>query len=120
VTVGLNGDDRLLQARQDLLRLSQRQPQLRDLPEATKWPDIQYTDDPCRTVDPCFNIPPQTIAVYTSWPPSPASHATLATGRLLALTPGRTCTGWIKSAYPDAPPPHSGRSPRLARPHPQC
>ena len=39
--VGLDGDDRLLQARQDLLRLSQRQPQLGDLAEATKWPDIQ-------------------------------------------------------------------------------
>ena len=48
--VGLNGDDRLPQARQDLLRLSQRQPQLCGLPEATKWPDIQYIDDPSRTM----------------------------------------------------------------------
>jgi hypothetical protein len=23
--------------------------------EATEWPDIQYIDDPCRTIDPCFN-----------------------------------------------------------------
>jgi hypothetical protein len=55
VFVGLDGDDRLLQARQDLLRLSQRQPQLGDIAEATKWPDIQYIDDPCRTIDPGFN-----------------------------------------------------------------
>src|ERR1700677_1075111 len=32
-----------------------------------------------------LNIPPHTIAVYASRPPSPADHATLATGRLLAL-----------------------------------
>src|SRR5271165_874135 len=32
------------------------------------------------------HIPPHTIAVYASWPPSPAGHATLATGRVLALT----------------------------------
>jgi hypothetical protein len=55
VIVGLDGDDRLLQARQDLLRLSQCQPQLGDLAEATKWPDTQYIDDPCRTIDPGFN-----------------------------------------------------------------
>src|SRR6267154_1020921 len=55
VIVSLDGNYCLLQARQDLLRLSQRQPQLRDLAEATKWPDIQYIDDPCRTIDPCFN-----------------------------------------------------------------
>jgi hypothetical protein len=48
VIVGLHGDHHLLQARQDLLRLSQRQPQLRDLAEATKWPDILYIDDPGR------------------------------------------------------------------------
>jgi len=46
VIVGLNGDNHLLQARQDLLRLSQRQPQLRDLAEATKWSDIQHIDHP--------------------------------------------------------------------------
>ena len=33
-----------------------------------------------------LNIPPHTIAVYASWPPSPTGHATLATGRVLALT----------------------------------
>src|SRR5882757_9411746 len=33
-----------------------------------------------------LNIPPHTIAVYASWPPSPVGHATLATGRVLALT----------------------------------
>jgi Ca2+/H+ antiporter len=33
-----------------------------------------------------LNIPPHTIAVYASWSPSPAGHATLATGRVLALT----------------------------------
>src|SRR5271166_1604475 len=33
-----------------------------------------------------LNIPPHTIAVYASWLPSPAGHATLATGRVLALT----------------------------------
>ena len=32
-----------------------------------------------------LNIPPHIIAVYASWPPSPTGHATLATGRLLAL-----------------------------------
>src|SRR5271165_5468426 len=33
-----------------------------------------------------LNVPPHTIAVYASWLPSPAGHATLATGRVLALT----------------------------------
>ena len=55
VIVGLHRDYGLLQARQDLLRLSQRQPQLRDLAEATTWPDMLHIDDPCRTIDPCFN-----------------------------------------------------------------
>src|ERR1700684_485453 len=32
-----------------------------------------------------LNVPPHTIAVYASRPPSPTGHATLATGRLLAL-----------------------------------
>ncbi len=55
VIVRLDRDYRLPQARQDLLRLSRRQPQLRDLAEATKGPDILHIDDPCRTIDPCFN-----------------------------------------------------------------
>jgi hypothetical protein len=46
VIVGVDGDDRLLQTRQDLLRLSQRQPQLRDLAGATEWPDILHIDAP--------------------------------------------------------------------------
>jgi hypothetical protein len=33
-----------------------------------------------------FELLPHTIAVYASWAPSPAGHATLATGRVLALT----------------------------------
>jgi hypothetical protein len=42
VIVGLDGDYRQPQARQNLLRLSQRQPQPRDLAEATKWPDFLH------------------------------------------------------------------------------
>jgi hypothetical protein len=54
VIVGLDGNYRLLQARQDLLRLSQRLPQLLGLAEATRWSDILHID-PYETVDPCFN-----------------------------------------------------------------
>jgi hypothetical protein len=37
-------------------------------------------------------------------PRPPACHATLATGRGAAPYPDRTLIGWIRSAYPDAPP----------------
>jgi hypothetical protein len=57
VIVGLDGDYCLLQARQDLLRSVS--PQLRDLVEATKWPDIPHIDDPCRTINPVFNQAPE-------------------------------------------------------------
>ena len=44
MVVGLNGDHHLLQAREDLLRLGQCQPQLGDIAEVTKRPDIHYVD----------------------------------------------------------------------------
>src|SRR5271166_3390512 len=62
-----------------------------------------------------LNIPPHTIAVYASWLPSPAGHATLATGRVLALT-----RAGLSPAGPDqlilTHPQISGRSPFLIFP----
>jgi hypothetical protein len=55
VMVGLDGDDRLLQARQYLLRLRQHQPQFRYVAESTERRDIHDVDDPYRPVDPRFN-----------------------------------------------------------------
>jgi hypothetical protein len=46
VIVSLDGD-RLLQARQNLLRLSQRQAQFGDIAEVTQRPDIYDVDNPC-------------------------------------------------------------------------
>jgi hypothetical protein len=76
---GLDGDYRLLQTRQDLPRLNQRQPQLRDLPEAIKWPDIQYIDDPCRTIDPGFN--------QVQDPPNPRTPSQQPIGQSYHLRP---------------------------------
>jgi hypothetical protein len=55
VIVGLHGDHHLPQACQDLLRLSQRQPQLGDIAEATKRPDTHHVDNPGRSIDLRFN-----------------------------------------------------------------
>src|ERR1700712_3071186 len=55
VVVGLYGDHHLLQAREDLLRLGQCQPQLRDIAEVTKRLNIHHVDDPRRAIDPGFD-----------------------------------------------------------------
>jgi hypothetical protein len=40
---------------ESVIRIDRNAHQLGDLAEATKGPDIQYIDDPCRTIDPGFN-----------------------------------------------------------------
>src|SRR5208283_1274301 len=42
--VGLRGDHRLLHARQKLLRLGQRQPQIRDIPKVAGRPELHDVD----------------------------------------------------------------------------
>src|SRR4051794_34908439 len=55
MVVGLYGDHHSLQAREDLLRLGQCQPQLRNIAEITKRLDIHHVDDPRRTINPGFD-----------------------------------------------------------------
>jgi hypothetical protein len=89
VIVGLDGDGRLLQARQDLLRRSQRQPQLRDPAEASKWPDTQYIDDPCRTIDLGFN--------QAQDPPNPRTPSQKPVGKSYHLRPYPPHSGHARS-----------------------
>ena len=56
-----------------------------------------------------LNIPPHTIAVYASWPPSPAGSRNTRYRAGATPYPDRTFTGWIRSVHPDAPP-DSGQS----------
>src|ERR1700676_381451 len=51
-----------------------------------------------------LNIPPHTIAVYASWPPSPTGSRNTRYRAGAAPYPDRTFTGWIRSVHPDAPP----------------
>jgi hypothetical protein len=98
VIVRLHGDHRLLQARQDLLCLGQRQPQVRDIAESTARPDIHYVDDPCRTVDPRFN---QTIGQSYRPRPHPPIFWTLpcpADDSLSAGWAGRRCADMQQSS----------------------
>src|SRR3954452_19918340 len=55
MVVGLYGDHHSLQAREDLLRLGQCQPQLRNIAEVTKRLDIHHVDYPRRTINPGFD-----------------------------------------------------------------
>ena len=51
-----------------------------------------------------LNIPPHTIAVYASWPPSPTGSRNTHYRAGATPYPDRTFTGWIRSVHPDAPP----------------
>src|SRR5690349_13969456 len=53
--LGLGGNDRLLHPCQKLLRLRQRQPQIRDLAKVVGPADLQHLDTPCPAVDPRFD-----------------------------------------------------------------
>ena len=53
--VGLRGNDRLLNARQKLLRLGQRQPQIRDVAKVVGPADLHHVDTPRPAVSPRFD-----------------------------------------------------------------
>src|SRR5690349_20725913 len=53
--LGLGGNDRLLHPCQKLLRLRQRQPQIRDLAKVVGPADLQYLHTPCPAVGPRFH-----------------------------------------------------------------
>jgi transposase len=95
VIVGLHGDHRLLQARQDLLCLGQRQPQVRDIAESTERPDIRYVDHPCRTVDPRFNQ-----AQDPRHPQSPSQQTIGQSYRLRPHSPTFWTLPKLDAAYP--------------------
>src|SRR4051812_4242591 len=51
-----------------------------------------------------LNIPPHTITVYASWPPSPTGSRNTRYRAGATPYPDRTFTGWTRSAFPGAPP----------------
>ena len=53
--VGLRGDHRLLNTRQKLLCLGQRQPQIPDIAKVVGPADLQHVDTPCPAVGPRFD-----------------------------------------------------------------
>ena len=53
----LRGDHRLLNARQNLLRLRQRQSQMTDIPKAFRPADLQHIDTPCPAVGAALDQP---------------------------------------------------------------
>src|SRR5690349_24781787 len=53
--LGLGGNDRLLHPCQKLLRLRQRQPQIRDLAKVVGPADLQHLHTPCPAVGPRFH-----------------------------------------------------------------
>jgi hypothetical protein len=85
MVVCLDGDHHVLQAREDLLRLGQCQPQLRDVAEVTKRSDIHYVDDPRRAVDPGFD--------QAQDPPHPRIPSQQTIGQSYRLRP-HTPTFW--------------------------
>src|SRR5690349_24985514 len=104
--LGLGGNDRLLHPCQKLLRLRQRQPQIRDLAKVVGPADLQHLHTPCPAVGPRFHQlqpPPHPRSPSRQRPdrsyrfrPYPPSLWTLPS---LLSGPDHKCLRWIVAQH---------------------
>ena len=111
--VGLRGNHRLLNTRQKLLCLGQRQPQIRDIAKVVGPADLQHVDTPCPAVGPRFDQlqnPPHPRSPsrqrpdrsYRFRPYPPSSGHSPATGRRSQHSEGRAGAGAARQASGEA------------------